>query len=300
MASTTQLPVPPVKQAQRTAAPTRGIKALGRRRPNFLGSLGGWLWLAVIILPIYYVVVTSLKNQAGFFTSNPMLPPTEPTLDNYALVLENDFVRYFANSVVVTIGSVIPALIVSFMAAYAIVRGMSRFLSWTNNLFLLGLAIPLHATIIPIYWMITRAHLYDTLLALILPSIAFSIPISVLILSNFMRDVPNELFESMRLDGCSDWAMMWRLALPMTRPAVVTVGIYNALGIWNGFLFPLILTQSPATRVLPLSLWTFQGEFSVNIPAVLASVVLATLPLLVLYVVARGQLLSGLTAGFSK
>ncbi|HEY8701072.1 MAG TPA: carbohydrate ABC transporter permease [Arthrobacter sp.] len=300
MASTTQLPVPPVKQAQRTAAPTRGIKALGRRRPNFLGSLGGWLWLAVIILPIYYVVVTSLKNQAGFFTSNPMLPPTEPTLDNYALVLENDFVRYFANSVVVTIGSVIPALIVSFMAAYAIVRGRSRFLSWTNNLFLLGLAIPLHATIIPIYWMITRAHLYDTLLALILPSIAFSIPISVLILSNFMRDVPNELFESMRLDGCSDWAMMWRLALPMTRPAVVTVGIYNALGIWNGFLFPLILTQSPATRVLPLSLWTFQGEFSVNIPAVLASVVLATLPLLVLYVVARGQLLSGLTAGFSK
>jgi raffinose/stachyose/melibiose transport system permease protein len=104
----------------------------------------------------------------------------------------------------------------------------------------------------------------------------------------------------MRLDGCSDWAMMWRLALPMTRPAVVTVGIYNALGVWNGFLFPLILTQSPSTRVLPLSLWTFQGEFSVNIPAVLASVVLATLPLLVIYVVARRQLLSGLTAGFSK
>ncbi|WP_427173390.1 carbohydrate ABC transporter permease [Arthrobacter sp. 92] len=300
MASTTQLPVPPVKQARRAAAAPQGAKALGRRRPNILGGLGGWLWLAVIILPIYYVVITSLKNQAGFFTSNPMLPPTEPTLDNYALVLENDFVRYFANSVVVTLGSVIPALVVSFMAAYAIVRGKSRFLSWTNNLFLLGLAIPLHATIIPIYWMITRAHLYDTLLALILPSIAFSIPISVLILSNFMRDVPNELFESMRLDGCSDWAMMWRLALPMTRPAVVTVGIYNALGIWNGFLFPLILTQSPATRVLPLSLWTFQGEFSVNIPAVLASVVLATLPLLVLYVVARRQLLSGLTAGFSK
>jgi raffinose/stachyose/melibiose transport system permease protein len=300
MASTTQLPVAPEAPALTHAAPRPNTRRAGRRRPNLPGGLGGWLWLAVIVLPIYYVVITSLKNQAGFFATNPMLPPAEPTLDNYKLVLENDFPRYFLNSVVVTLGTVIPALFVSFMAAYAIVRGKGRFLNWTNNLFLLGLAIPLHATIIPIYWMITRAHLYDTLLALILPSIAFAIPVSVLILSNFMRDVPNELFESMRLDGCSDWAMLWRLALPMTKPAVITVGIYNSLHVWNGFLFPLILTQSPATRVLPLSLWTFQGEFSVNIPAVLASVVLATLPLLVLYIVARRQLISGLTAGFSK
>lgn len=300
MASTTQLPVPPATTGREESATRAASKGPGRRRPNFIGGLGGWLWLAVIILPIYYVVITSLKNQAGFFISNPMAPPTEPTLANYQLVLENNFVRYFVNSLIVTLGTVIPALFVSFMAAYAIVRGRGRFLNWTNNLFLLGLAIPLHATIIPIYWMITRAHLYDTLLALILPSIAFAIPVSVLILSNFMRDVPNELFESMRLDGCSDWAMLWRLALPMTKPAVITVGIYNALHVWNGFLFPLILTQSPSTRVLPLSLWTFQGEFSVNIPAVLASVVLATLPLLVIYIVARRQLLSGLTAGFSK
>jgi raffinose/stachyose/melibiose transport system permease protein len=300
MASTTQLPAAPEAPVLTHAAPRQNSRRAGRRRPNLPGGFGGWLWLAVIVLPIYYVVMTSLKNQAGFFATNPMLPPAEPTLDNYKLVLENDFARYFLNSVVVTLGTVIPALFVSFMAAYAIVRGRGRFVNWTNNLFLLGLAIPLHATIIPIYWMITRAHLYDTLLALILPSIAFAIPVSVLILSNFMRDVPNELFESMRLDGCSDWSMLWRLALPMTKPAVITVGIYNALHVWNGFLFPLILTQSPATRVLPLSLWTFLGEFSVNIPAVLASVVLATLPLLVLYVVARRQLISGLTAGFSK
>ncbi len=301
MASTTQLPLPAPTSApgpSRTQAASR--RRAFRGRPNIGGALGGWFWLAVIILPVYYVVITSLKDQGGFFTTNPLVPPAEPTLDNYQLVLQNDFVRYFANSLIVTVGSVIPGLLVSFMASYAIVRGKGWFISATNKLFLLGLAIPLHATIIPIYWMITRAHMYDTLLALILPSIAFSIPISVLILANFMRDVPNELFESMRLDGCSDWTMMWRLALPMVRPAVVTVGIYNALHVWNGFLFPLILTQSPATRVLPLSLWTFQGEFSVNIPAVLAAVVLATLPLLVLYVVARRQLLSGLTAGFSK
>ncbi|MGT2463057.1 carbohydrate ABC transporter permease [Sinomonas atrocyanea] len=291
--------------ATQTAPPRRRANEVrhsrfGRSHPNLLGGLGGWVWLAVIILPIYYVVITSLKGQEGFFSSNPLLPPANPTFDNYALVLQSDFALYFANSLIVTVGAVVPTLLVSFMAAYAIVRGRGWFLNWTNRLFLLGLAIPLHATIIPIYWMITRAHMYDTLLALILPSIAFAIPISVLILSNFLRDVPNELFESMRLDGASDWAMMWRLAFPLVRPAVVTVGIYDALNVWNGFLFPLILTQSPATRVLPLSLWTFQGEFSVNIPAVLASVVLATLPLLVVYVVARRQLVSGLTAGFSK
>lgn len=299
MASTTQAPATQTAPPRRRANEVRHSK-LGRSRLNLLGGLGGWVWLAVIILPIYYVVITSLKGQEGFFSSNPLLPAANPTFDNYALVLQSDFALYFANSLIVTVGAVIPTLLVSFMAAYAIVRGRGWFLNWTNRLFLLGLAIPLHATIIPIYWMITRAHMYDTLLALILPSIAFAIPISVLILSNFLRDVPNELFESMRLDGASDWAMMWRLAFPLVRPAVVTVGIYDALNVWNGFLFPLILTQSPATRVLPLSLWTFQGEFSVNIPAVLASVVLATLPLLVVYVVGRRQLVSGLTAGFSK
>ncbi|UWX97084.1 carbohydrate ABC transporter permease [Arthrobacter zhaoxinii] len=279
--------------------PARRRRAV-RSTPNIVGGFGGWVWLALIILPIYYVVITSLKNQAGFFGSNPLAPPTDPTLANYRTVLEADFVRYFFNSVIVTLGSVVPAVAVSFMAAYAVVRGSGRVIASAHTLFLLGLAIPLQATIIPIYFMITKAQLYDTLLALILPSIAFAIPISVLILSNFLRDVPRELFESMRLDGCSEFTMMWRLALPLVRPAVVTIAIYNALNVWNGFLFPLILTQSPDMRVLPLSLWTFQDEFTVNVPAVLAAVVLSTLPLVILYAFARRQLVSGLTAGFNK
>jgi len=271
-----------------------------RERPNYLAGASGWIWLAVIILPIYYVVITSFKSQAGFFSSNPLLPTLEPTLDNYALVLNAGFTVYLLNSLIVTVGTVIPALLVSFMAAYAIVRGRGKFISFTSTVFLMGLAIPLQATIVPIYLIITRMGLYDSLLALILPSAAFALPISVLILSNFMRDIPGELFESMRLDGASNWSILWHLVLPMTRPAVITVGIYNALQVWNAFLFPLILTQSPDKRVLPLSLWAFQGEFSVNVPAILASVVLSTLPLLVVYIFGRRQLLGGLTAGFSK
>ncbi|MFJ4028068.1 carbohydrate ABC transporter permease [Paenarthrobacter sp. NPDC089989] len=270
------------------------------RRLNLPGGLGGWIWLAVIIIPVYYIVITSLKTSEGYFGQNPLAPPTSPTFENYQLVIESDFARYFMNSVMVTLGAVIPTVLISFMAAFAIVRGRGRFLKLVNGMFLMGLAIPLQATIIPIYLMIIRLNLYDSLLAIMLPSIAFAIPLTVLILSNFIRDVPNELFESMRLDGCSEWQTMWRLALPLTRPAIVTVSIYNGLHVWNGFLLPLVLTQSPNLRVLPLALWTFQGEYSVNIPAVLASVVLSTLPILVLYVVGRRQLLSGLTAGFSK
>jgi len=277
---------------------------VGRRRsthrPNALGGLAGVIWLAVVVVPIYWILITSFKNQSTYFTTNPMLPPGEPTLVNYQMVIEADFVRYFVNSVITTVGATVPAVLVSFMAAFAIVRGRGRFLRLANGVFLMGLAIPLQATIIPVYLIIIRLHLYDSLLALILPSIAFAIPLTVLILGNFIRDVPNELFESMRLDGASEWGTMWRLAFPLTRPALVTVTIYQALQVWNAFLLPLVLTQSPQLRVLPLALWTFQGQYSVNIPAVLACVVLTTLPILTLYIVGRRQLLSGLAAGFSK
>jgi raffinose/stachyose/melibiose transport system permease protein len=279
----------------------RRSRGRGARRPNWLGGAAGWVWLLIVIVPIYWIVITSFKTQSNYFAMNPLAPPTEPTLDNYRFVIEAHFARYFVNSVIVTLGAVVPAVLVSFMAAYAIVRaGDWWLLRSVNSLFLMGLAIPLQAAIIPIYLIVIRLHMYDTLLAIILPSIAFAIPLSVLVLSNFIRDVPKELFDSMRVDGASEWATLWHLAFPLTRPALVTVSIYNGLAIWNGFLLPLILIQSPNQRPLPLALWAFQGQYSVNVPAVLASVVLTALPILALYVIGRRQLLSGLTAGFSR
>jgi raffinose/stachyose/melibiose transport system permease protein len=282
--------------------PVKPVRHWHLAQLNWFGGSFGWLWLLVVMVPIYWIVITSFKAQSSYFASNPLAPPTEPTLENYRLVVESEFARYFLNSVVVTLGAVVPAVLISFMASYAIVRAAerSRLLQATNSMFLMGLAIPLQATIIPVYLIIIRLQMYDTLLAIILPSIAFAIPLSVLVLSNFIRDVPKELFESMRMDGATEWGTLWRLVFPLTRPALVTVTIYNGLGIWNGFLLPLILTQSPEQRTLPLGLWTFQGQYSVNVPAVLASVVLTTLPILILYAIGRRQLLSGLTAGFSK
>jgi raffinose/stachyose/melibiose transport system permease protein len=279
--------------------PRRTRSATGRR--NWLGGLAGWLWLAIVAVPLYWTLITSFKARTRYYASNPLVPSTDPTLENYRLVIESDFLQYFLNSVVVTVGAVVPAVVVSFMAAYAIVRGWRmRVLRAMNGLFLMGLAIPLQATIIPVYLIIIKLQLYDSLLALILPAIAFAIPLSVLVLANFIRDVPKELFDSMRVDGATEWTTLWRLAAPLTRPAILTVSIFNALTIWNGFLLPLVLTQSPDRRTLPLALWTFQGQYGVNVPAVLAAVVLTTLPVLLLYAFGRRQLLSGLTAGFSR
>ncbi len=288
----------PVSETKRR----RNVHVAGGQRRNWIGGLLGWVWLAIVVIPIYWIIITSFKDQTVYFSTNPLAPGTDVTLDNYRLVLQNDFAQYFFNSVVVAIGAVVPSVLFSFMAAYAIVRAShaSRFLRSVNSLFLMGLAIPLQATIIPVYLIIIRLKLYDTLGAIVLPSIAFAIPLTVLVLSNFIRDVPKELFESMRIDGATEWGTLWHLAFPLTRPALVTVTIYDGLQVWNNFLLPLILTQSPTKRTLPLALWTFQGQYSVNVPAVLASVLLTTLPILVLYVVGRRQLLSGLTAGFSK
>ncbi|MHB1063322.1 MAG: carbohydrate ABC transporter permease [Georgenia sp.] len=272
----------------------------GSERPNLLAGLAGWAWLALIIVPIYYIVVTSLRPQRDYFGENPLSLPSHPTLDAYRQVLANDFLRYFANSTIVVIVSVTAILAVSLLASYAVVRSTSRWANIVFSVFLLGIAIPIQATIVPVYYLMVRLGLYDTLWALILPSIAFAIPLSVLILTNFLRDVPKELFEAMKVDGASEWRTLWSLALPLTRPAIVTVGVYNGLTVWNGFLFPLVLTQSAASRVLPLSLWSYQGEFTVNVPAVLAAVVLSVLPILAAYIIGRRQLVAGLTAGFGK
>lgn len=294
---------PSTTSGRTTAAdsPKKGAPRKPRRaRPNIPAGIFGWVWLAIIIIPVYWIVITSLKPQSEYFTTNPLVPSTESTFGAYQLVVESNFARYFLNSVILTVGAVVPAVAFAFMAAFAIVRGQSRFLTFSSRYLLLGLAIPLQATIIPVYLLIIRMNLYDSLLGLILPSVAFAIPLAVLILSNFIRDVPNELFESMRLDGTSEWGTAWRLAFPLTKPAIMTVAIYSGLQVWNGFLLPLVLTQSAETRVLPLALTTFQTQYTINVPAVLAAVVLSSLPILVFYIIGRRQLVAGLTAGFSK
>jgi raffinose/stachyose/melibiose transport system permease protein len=129
---------------------------------------------------------------------------------------------------------------------------------------------------------------------------AFAIPVTVFVLSNFVRDIPREVSVAMQVDGASQWTVLGRLVLPLSGPAPMTVGIYNALDVWNGFLFRLVLTQSADERVLPLALWSFQDEMAINVPVVMAAVVLTSLPMMTLYTLRRPHNVAGLTAGFGK
>lgn len=293
-------------KATRAGGPAKVIRSTPpqprarRRRPNVPGGLASLVWLVVVAVPLYWILITSLRTQAGFFGDHPLAFPADPTLDNYRTVLANDFWRYLGNSALVTVAAVLIIVALGYLAAYSVARAPGRLSRATFSVMLIGLAVPLQATIIPIYLMLVEVGLYDNLLAIILPSAAFALPITVLILVNFLRDIPKPLFEAARLDGASEWQTMTHLALPLSRPAIVTVAIYSGLNVWNGFLFPLILTQSPENRVLPLALTSYQGMFTVNVPAVIAAVVLSSLPMIALYVLGRRQLLAGMTAGFGK
>ncbi|MFJ8545317.1 carbohydrate ABC transporter permease [Streptomyces sp. NPDC093586] len=283
-------PAPAVTRPRRPRTPLRRV----------LSGAAALVWTALVVVPVYWLVVTSLRTRTDFTTDSPLAPPGHPTLDNYRTVLDGDFTTYLLNSVVVTVATVALTVVAALMAAFCIVRYTNPWSRLSFRLYLLGLAIPLQAVIIPVYLLIIRMQMYDSLLAIVLPSAAFALPVTVMILVSFLRDIPRSLFEAMIVDGAGDWRMLFSLAAPMARPALMTVAVYDALQVWNGFLFPLILTQSGDKAVLPLALTLYRGQFGIDVPATMAAVVLSTLPMLVVFVLARRQLVAGLTAGFSK
>jgi raffinose/stachyose/melibiose transport system permease protein/xylobiose transport system permease protein len=270
------------------------------RRPNFGAGAFALVWLVIVVGPLYYVVSASLRSRSDYLSTNPMAPPKSPTLDNYRTVLAGGFGKYLLNNVIVTTATVAIVVVLAVLASYAVARGTGPFVQKGFTLLLAGLAIPAQATIIPVYLLITRMNLYDSLTAIILPTAAFALPVATLVLTNSLRDVPRELYEAQAIDGAGPLRVLVSLVLPLARPAIMTVVVYTALNAWNGFLFPLVLTQSKSTRVLTLGLWSFQDQFGTNVPALLAAVTLSVLPIFVLYLVGRRFLLSGLTAGFGK
>ncbi|SCE53652.1 xylobiose ABC transporter membrane protein [Streptomyces sp. DfronAA-171] len=178
--------------------------------------------------------------------------------------------------------------------AFAVVRGARPGTLRVFRLFLLGLAVPAQAVVIPMFYVISKAGLYDNLIGVILPTAAFCLPICALVLTGTMREIPGELYEAMTLDGASTWLVFRRLVLPLSRSGLSTVVVFSALQAWNGFLFPLVLTQSEDTKVVTLGLYNFQTQYGVNIPGLLAAVVLSTLPVLLVYLFARRALIQGL------
>ena len=172
---------------------------------------------------------------------------------------------------------------VSLLGAYAIVVHGQRWTGVMFRCFMVGFAVPIQALMIPLYLTIVRIGLYDSLLGLILPMAAFSLPITILVLVNFLRDVPRSLIDAMRVDGAGPLRVLLRLVLPLSWPAIATVGVFNLVTSWNNFVFPLILTQSPSQATLPLAVFNFEGNHLQNVPEIMAAVALSAVPLFVLF-----------------
>ncbi|MFE7212589.1 carbohydrate ABC transporter permease [Streptomyces sp. NPDC001698] len=275
-----------------TAAPTHRRRHW-TRRPNPLAGLGSVAWLIVVIIPIYAMISTSLTRQDEAL-GNALDPPEHPTLENYNTVLHSGFGHLLANTMTVAAAVVAIVLVLCVPLAYVAVRTRSFWSGAAFRMFLLGVAIPAQAVVVPLYLMIAKLNLYDSLLAVILPTAAFAMPVSTLILTGTLRDISEELYEAMALDGASPTRMLFQLVIPMAKGGISTVVVYSALQAWNGFLFPLIFTQSDGPRVLTLGLFNYVSEFGVNIPALLASVVLSGIPIFTVYLVARRALVGGL------
>lgn len=275
-----------------------GWKQGGVRRRFALGKavalLLATVWLVIVAAPLYYMILASFRTQGTYLTDNPWVPSGGLSVGSYSTVFGAGLGRYLLNSVVLTVVCVALTVTISLGAAYRIVRRRSRAVGVSFTVMLFGLAIPVQAIIVPIYVLIYKMHLYDTLFALILTLSAAAVPVSVLIMVSFVRDIPRELIGAMLVDGGNEWTVFRRLIWPLSRPVLATLAIYNGLNVWNNFLLPLVLTQSSSVAVLPLGLTKLEGLYSVNVPAVMAGVLLSVLPLLVLFIFMRRQVMNSL------
>ena len=260
----------------------------------------GLFWLAVTTLPFIFVVMTSLKSQQETFTGSVWSLPEKLNFENYLAVLNGGFWTYLRNSVFVLVLSIILILVISSMAAYAFARLKFRLNKPLFGLIVAGMIVPIHITLIPIYLLIRNVGLYDTPFALIGPYVATALPVSIFILTEFMRQIPKELEEAAKLDGCGAFGIFWKVFLPLSGPGLSTVAIYNSIGLWNEFIFAYVLTSNPANRTLPLAIWDFQGQYASNIPAILSVVTLTSLPLIVAYAFGQERIVKGMMAGALK
>lgn len=255
---------------------------------------------AVALLPFIFMVLNSFKNKFEMLTKGVFALPQKLDLSNYQEVLSGGFVRYFFNSVLVLVIVLVLILFISACAAYPLARFRFKLNGFIYAVIVACMAIPIHITLIPVFQMTRNLGLYDSIWALIGPDVAFALPISVFILTSFMKGIPKEIEESAEIDGCNKYKMFFTMIFPLSKPGLSTLAIYNGVNVWNEFSFAYTLTQSAANRTLPLAVWDFQGQYSMNTPMIMAVLTLTVLPMILLFIFAQDKLVKGMTAGAVK
>ncbi|MFY8043021.1 MAG: carbohydrate ABC transporter permease [Rhodoferax sp.] len=259
-------------------------------------------YAVLALFPILLVLVNSFKRRDAIFDSPLALPNAETfSLVGYTKVLEQaNVLNYFSNSLIVTVVSLFFILLFGAMAAWALSEYRFPGNRWLALFFAFGIMVPIRLGTVSILKIMVAADLVNTLTALILVYIAQGLPLAVMILSEFMEQVPKELKDAARCDGISEYSIFYHVVLPLIRPALATVAVFTMVPIWNDLWFPLILAPSDQTATITLGVQQFVGQYSTDWNGVMSSLTLAMVPVIVLYALFSRQLIRGITAGAVK
>lgn len=272
---------------------------------NILNKLGYGMILLLLILimfiPIYYLLVTTFKTPAEA-VARPLGIPRDFTFNNYIKAIKAmNFGQALMNNLIIAVISVIFLLVFSSMSAYVIARSKRRIFQFMYFLFMAGLIIPFQISIIPLYKIISGLKLMNTHPGVILVDVfCINLPLSIFLFRGFINTVPIELEEAALLDGCGTFQCFWRIIFPLLKPIVSTVAILDTLAVWNDFMTPLLFLQSPKKQVLLQQVYRNVGPFSTDWTSFFPMLVMATVPLVLFYLIMQKQVIEGVVTGAVK
>lgn len=279
----------------KTAPAYRARRVLARGSTYVFLGLGA----VVMLFPFFWMFSSAFKSAQEVATFPPRWLPAAPRLTNFAIAFEKaPFALYFLNSVMITLGSVIGTGLVTILASFAFSRLKFRGRDLLFTLLLALMMIPFEMLVITNYETIAAWKLIDTRGALVLPflgSIFYTY-----ILRNFFLSIPEGLYWSARVDGASNWKYLWKVMVPIARPALTTIILLNAIASWNSFMWPMLVINSTANRTLPLGLYTFMTEGGMYFELLMAASTIVVLPIIVLFLFARKQIVGGVARGGLK
>lgn len=253
------------------------------------------------IFPIIWLFLFSLKNNQEVFNMSPFAIPTEPKWENYVKVwTEGNISQYFFNSVMYTIASVCLTVILASMVTFAITRMKWKWSGFVLGLFMVGLMIPVHSTLIPLFSAFTKMNLIDHPLSIILSYTAFNLPITIMILLGFYQTLPREIEEAAIMDGASIHRLFFRIILPMTSPVIATSAIINMIYNWNEFVFVNTFISSDRYKTLTVGIQNFIGQYTTDWGAIGATLMISILPILLAFLVLSNRIVEGIAAGSVK
>lgn len=257
--------------------------------------------LVIQVFPLVWMVDFSLCKQDQLFTSGILAWPTEFQWNNYVRVFtESGFLHYLWNSILVNVIAVVLVVIISVMSAYACVRMQWKLKGFVTILLMMGLMIPIHATLLPNYTLFDKLGILDTLWALIIPYVAFSLPQGFFLTTSYLDSVPRELEEAAVMDGCGVYRTMAVIVLPMMKASLTTVAIMTYLNNWNEFMMAMTYLSRPTWKTLPFAILEFTGQYSSDYSMQFAVMTLSSLPAIIFYVFMNKQITAGVAAGAVK